>query len=313
MVLFAEANVEQVLFIRDIMDTFCTALSDKINVAKTQICFSKNCPALVRVDIARGFGFEEVKDLGKYLGVPLLHIHVSKATYAYLLERMKVRLPGWAKKSLTLAWRITLAKAVLQAIPNYVMQSSWLSKGMCEDMERLIRSFVWGTNEGTSGIHLISWDMAKQRIESGGLGFKNLHQQNRASLMKIGFQLLTDIEALWVRVLKAKYRWGDRLPVSIKRPSYSRLWTGLNNVWDEICDNASWNIANGSQTSFWFDNWLGWKGRLTFSCLANMMSPSTKVSDMKMASGEWDWLCLNSLLPTAILDQIVVVQPPELL
>ncbi|KAL4290079.1 hypothetical protein GQ457_14G017970 [Hibiscus cannabinus] len=229
------------------MDTFCTASGHKISVVKTQIGFSKYCPAPVRADIAWCFGFGfEVKDLGKYLVVPLLHSHVSKATYAYLLERMKARLLGWAEKSLTLAGRITLATAVLQAIPNYVMQSSLLPKGTCEDMERLILCFVWGTNVGTSGIHLISWDTAQQPIESGGLGFKNLHQPNRAFLMKIGFQLLTDIEALWVRVLKAKYRWGYILPVSIKQSSCSRLWTGLTNVWDEICDSASRNIDNGS-------------------------------------------------------------------
>ncbi|KAL4377442.1 hypothetical protein GQ457_02G016020 [Hibiscus cannabinus] len=184
-------------------------------------------------------------------------------------------------------------------------------KGTCEDIERLIRRFVWGTNEGTLSIHLISWDTAKQPIESGGLGFKNPHQQNRAFLMKIGFQLVTYIEALWVRVLKAKYRWGHRLPILIKRPSCSRLWTRLNNFWDEICDSANWNIGNGSQTSFWFDNWLGRNGRLAFNCLVDTMSPYAMVSDMTTASGEWDWPRLNPLLPTAILDQIDVVPPPQ--
>ncbi|KAL4289599.1 hypothetical protein GQ457_14G017960 [Hibiscus cannabinus] len=287
MVLFAEANVEHFLLIHDIMDTFCTASGHKISVAKTQICFSKNCPAPVRADIASGFGFEEVKDFGKYLGVPLLHSHVSKATYAYLWEMMKANLLSWAEKSLT------------------------LPKGTCKDMERLICRFVWGKNEGTSGIHLITWDTAKQPINWGGIGFKNLYQQNQAFLMKIGFQLLTNTEALWVCVLKAKYRWGDRLPVSIKRPSCLRLCTGLTNVWEEVCDSASWNIGNGSQTSFWFDNWFGRNGRLTFNCLANTMSPSTTVSDMTTASGEWDWLRLNSLLPTTILDQCNPLDPVQ--
>ncbi|KAK9037838.1 hypothetical protein V6N11_022737 [Hibiscus sabdariffa] len=35
------------------------------------------------------------------------------------------------------------------------------------------------------------------------------------------------------------------------------------------------------------------------------------VSDMTTASGEWDWPCLNPLLPTAILNQIPIVPPPQ--
>ncbi|KAL4289808.1 hypothetical protein GQ457_14G017730 [Hibiscus cannabinus] len=126
MVLFAEASLDQVLIIRDVMDRFCVASGHKISAAKTQICFSNNCTPCVRATIANGLGFEVVSDLGKYLGVPLLHKRVSKDTYAYLLDKMKARLPGWAANTLTLAGRITLAKAVLQAIPSYVIQSSWL-------------------------------------------------------------------------------------------------------------------------------------------------------------------------------------------
>ncbi|KAL4324777.1 hypothetical protein GQ457_11G004350 [Hibiscus cannabinus] len=173
-------------------------------------------PPLVRTDIANGFGFEEVKDLGKYLGVPLLHSRVSKATYAYLLEKMRATLPGWVAKTLTLAGRITLAKAVLQAIPIYVMQSSWLPKGTCEDMERLIRRFVWGTTEG-----------------------------------------------------------------------------------------------DGSQTGFWFDNWLGQHGRLTFNCTGDTLLPSTMVKDMTTDLGNWDWSQLSPVLPQSILEQIAAVPPPQ--
>ncbi|KAL4291581.1 hypothetical protein GQ457_14G017740 [Hibiscus cannabinus] len=129
--------------------------------------------------------------------------------------------------------------------------------------------------------------------------------------MKVGFQLLTDTEALWVRVLKAKYNVTDSLPVSIRRSSCSRLWSGLASVWDAISDSVSWSIGDGSQASFWFDNWLGRNGRLVFDCLAPTVSLSVMVRDMTTSSGDWDWSRLDSLLPSVILDQIVAVPPPN--
>ncbi|KAL4291711.1 hypothetical protein GQ457_14G003420 [Hibiscus cannabinus] len=117
----------------------------KVSISKTQICFSRNCQAANRSRISRGLDFEEVMDLGKYLGVPLLHSRVSKATYSYVLENIRSRLSGWAARTLSLAGRITLAKSVLQAISTYASQTSWSSwfpKGLCQEMEKLIRIFV---------------------------------------------------------------------------------------------------------------------------------------------------------------------------
>ncbi|KAE8668584.1 hypothetical protein F3Y22_tig00112293pilonHSYRG00284 [Hibiscus syriacus] len=47
-----------------------------------------------------------------------------------LIEKVEKRLSGWAAKTLSLYGRITLAKAVLQTIPSYAMQSTSLPKGV---------------------------------------------------------------------------------------------------------------------------------------------------------------------------------------
>ena len=143
-VMFAEASLAQVRIIQRIMDQFCVDSRHKVSIPKTQICFSPNVLVESRWAISKEFGFVEVSDLGRYLGVPLLHSRVTRATYAAILDSMRTRLSGWAARSLSLAGRITLAKSVLLAIPVHLMQSAWLPKGLCDDMERLIRRFVWG-------------------------------------------------------------------------------------------------------------------------------------------------------------------------
>lgn len=42
------------------------------------------------------------------------------------------------------------------------------------------------------------WHNICQNKESGGLGFKNLHAFNQSFLMKLGWGLINDPDALWV-------------------------------------------------------------------------------------------------------------------
>ncbi|GMI70835.1 hypothetical protein like AT3G24255 [Hibiscus trionum] len=148
MILFSEASASQVAIIEEVLRSFSAASGQKVSIAKTSIFFSKNVEHDLSVAISSRFGFCRVSDLGKYLGVPLLHKRVTRASYHFIVQRVRDKLSGWMAKSLSLAGRITLAKSVLSAIPYYAMQSSFLPKGTCRDIESLIRNFIWGKDEG---------------------------------------------------------------------------------------------------------------------------------------------------------------------
>ncbi|RDX79788.1 hypothetical protein CR513_39755, partial [Mucuna pruriens] len=62
-------------------------------------------------------GFHLTSDLGKYLGVPMLHDRKKKETCAYLLEKTQCCLS-----------RYILAKAVVATLPTYTMQTVLLPK-----------------------------------------------------------------------------------------------------------------------------------------------------------------------------------------
>ena len=68
------------------LDNFCAASGQKVSITKTKVFFSKNVSASLAEDISRRSGFQITKDMGKYLGVPLLHQKVTKNTYSYLIE-----------------------------------------------------------------------------------------------------------------------------------------------------------------------------------------------------------------------------------
>ncbi|KAK5842071.1 hypothetical protein PVK06_004399 [Gossypium arboreum] len=84
--------------------------------------------------------------MGSYLGVPLLHKRITKVTLEFVVKKFRVKLCNWDVKQLSIAWRFTLAQSVRLFIPNYFMQSLQFPKGVYEEIERLARQFIWGSN-----------------------------------------------------------------------------------------------------------------------------------------------------------------------
>ncbi|KAE8713525.1 hypothetical protein F3Y22_tig00110206pilonHSYRG00049 [Hibiscus syriacus] len=132
LVLFAKASM-----IKGVLDRFDES-GHLINSAKTQIFFSSNCPLSTRQAISQRFDFEELRIL-ESIGGSVTHNRVTKATYSYLIDRLTQRLSGWMTKCLTLAGRITLAKATLQAIP---VKETYLCLGSSLEEERRVKSYL---------------------------------------------------------------------------------------------------------------------------------------------------------------------------
>ncbi|XP_039002736.1 uncharacterized protein LOC120129249 [Hibiscus syriacus] len=210
-------------------------------------------------------GSQEVQNLGKYLGVPLLHSRVTRSSFSHIISRVRDKLTGWKAKSLSLAGRITLAKTVLSTIPFYSMQSMKLPKGICDDLEQIIRGFIWGRTEARNGISLVNWENVCKPISNGGLGMKKLIDQNDTFLMKLAFKLATNSDHLWIKVLRSKYRWRNDLPDSIDSKRSSHVWKGISHVWSVVRQSLVWNIGNGCRVDFWGILGLVMWG-LTYAC-----------------------------------------------
>lgn len=121
LVLFAEANVEIVALMRKSMDSFCSISGQKVSYEKSCAFVSSNVGYNVAKQLTDICGSPLTSDLGKYLGVPLIHRRVNNCTYQYLVDKVANRLAAWKSRTLSLAGRLTLIKSVTWSIPNYVM------------------------------------------------------------------------------------------------------------------------------------------------------------------------------------------------
>ncbi|CAN1162623.1 Putative ribonuclease H protein At1g65750 [Linum perenne] len=262
----------------------------------------------IRVDT---FRMEATQNLGKYLGVPIIHGRNSKELYNFLLERMDAKLAGWKRKSLSQAGRVSLAQSVLNSLPSYVMQTTLLPVDICNKLDKKVRDFVWGSEEGERKMHLINWQKVCSPKNQGGLGLRSSREMNHALLMKLIWKMLKHPEELWVSVLMTKYfdRTSEGLrPRKSKR--WSSCWKGLQETWPTFQGGLYWGIRNGRKTNFWTERWLDNGSILSEQCTPPSDRIVDKVADYCTTDGNWDLELLSSFLPNTLMEEVVGMTPP---
>lgn len=115
LLLFAEASKDQIEVIKCIMNLFCGSSDQKVSHGKTRIYFSNSVGWQRKHHLSQLFGYNFTNDLGKYLGIPILHKKVPKRFFQFILNKVNQRLSSWKAHHLSFAGRLTLMKFVLQA------------------------------------------------------------------------------------------------------------------------------------------------------------------------------------------------------
>uniref|UniRef100_A0A803PJM8 Reverse transcriptase zinc-binding domain-containing protein n=1 Tax=Cannabis sativa TaxID=3483 RepID=A0A803PJM8_CANSA len=96
-----------------------------------------------------------------YLRLPSIVGRKKNAVLGFLKERMRRRINGWEGRFLSRAGKEILIKIVVQSLPSYAMNVFLFPIGTCNELERMIASFWWKSNNSTSngsGITWMSWD-----------------------------------------------------------------------------------------------------------------------------------------------------------
>ncbi|KAA3482563.1 LINE-type retrotransposon LIb DNA [Gossypium australe] len=312
LVIFYKAHIDQARLLDNILSRFSKISGHKISARKSSIFFSKNTGNDTRNQISQPMGFKEVQNLGTYLGVPLLHKRVTKSTLNFVVDKIRRKLQSWDARKLSFAGRITLAQSVLISIPNYFMQTMMIPKGVCDDIERLVRQFIWGYTEGNSKMALVGWDTICQPRARGGLGIRHLNDQNSSFFMKIGFNLATKSDVLLVQVLRSKYSWKDHIPENISRNQGSHLWRSLSKLWPSIRENLIWSIGDGARVRYWKDPWILGMGPLISKIPSfSNLNLDCCVRDMVNMDGSWNLDLFRVWVSKEMISRITSIPPPH--
>lgn len=141
---FMEATEHNALKLKKILDSYCKASGQAVNFLKSSIYFSKNTSEGTKIKLQEVFGVDHRLKSGKYLGVPVEWGRFKKEMLAFLKDRIVKKLQGWKQKALSLAGKEVLIKAIISAIPSYLMSCFSFPKEWCAEVNALIANFWWG-------------------------------------------------------------------------------------------------------------------------------------------------------------------------
>ncbi|XP_024190144.1 uncharacterized protein LOC112194121 [Rosa chinensis] len=308
LILFAEASTNQARVLKKCMDLFCSISGQSVNFEKSKIYCSPN----VRTNLARAIsgicGSPLTKDLGKYLGVPLLHSRVTKLTYSEMIDKVHGRLCGWKSKTLSMAGRLTLINSVTASIPIYTMQTAKIPLSTCDALDKLNRDFLWGDSDDKRKIHLVNWDNVCKPKNRGGLGIKRTTDMNKAMLAKVSWRILQNDDGFWCNLYKAKYL----KHVSVIRNLYKPP-DKCSTTWRSICSGATllrqgiiWRIGDGGTARFWTDHWSSQGILAPLAIDRTMVDPNLLVQDF-WNGYDWDITMVCACLPPEIAAKIICI------
>ena len=253
---FLKATLPNCLTLNRIIVEYCAASGQVINRDKSSLYFSTNTPQSTRVLIGNLLDVPATDDPGIYLGLPTIWGRAKKVALAYIHDRVLKKIAGWKTSCLSQAGREVLIKAVATAVPSYPMSCFLLPVTLCDKINGELARFWWSGDSGKRQIHWQSWNKLCMNKNSGGMGFRDLRAYNRALLAKKCWRILNNPDALWVRIIKARYfPHSSFLDARIgSRASWG--WNSLLVGRSIVEENLRWRVNNGRSVEFWRDRWV---------------------------------------------------------
>ncbi|XP_058726136.1 uncharacterized protein LOC131597455 [Vicia villosa] len=256
------ANLVEVTNLMNILNTYTEATGQEINLAKSEVFFSRKLSGPAQEDLARLMGVKHVMGTGMYLGLPSMIGRSKKAVFSFIKDRIWKRINTWSGRSLSRAGKEVMIKSVLQSIPAYIMSVYLIPDGVVNDIERMLNSFWWGGGRNNKGIRWLAWDRMTSSKSEGGMGFRDFKAFNMAMVAKQGWNIVSKPDTLVARIFKARYFPNSSyLDSKIgNNPSYA--WRNLWKAKEVLRIGSQWSIGSGSSIKVMYDPWIrekdGW-------------------------------------------------------
>ncbi|KAI3446364.1 hypothetical protein Pfo_003029 [Paulownia fortunei] len=284
------SNCEKACLIRlmEFLTLYSKVSGQSININKSSFVVSKKCPSPLIQRVHHITGFLHTALPITYLGAPLYKGNKKCALYQDLIGKMRKRLQGWEKITLSHGDRLALIKSTLSTMPLYLIQVLHPPKMVIHTIEQIMARFFWGSTGAQKRMHWISWNTICSLVEEGGLGIRKIEHVVKAFSLKLWWRFRTTT-SLWASYMLQKYCRGlfsGKVKLSVHD---SPIWKRLCGVRCDAQDNMFWTLDDG-EVSFWHDHWIG-------------EGPLTRVN-FYWADRNWNVQRLLRVLPRHLVDLI---------
>ncbi|XP_074310286.1 uncharacterized protein LOC141646187 [Silene latifolia] len=163
-----------------------------------------------------------------YLGVTVSPKRLSVHDCQCLVDKVVDRVRGMGSRKLSYDGRLVLIKAVLSTLHGYWARIFILPKTVISKIEAICRKYLWHGADHKESPALVSWDSICQPRKQGGLGLRDFHVWNLATVGKYAWWVANKEDHLWVRWVHAVY---------IKSSSWWEYisGSGCSWAWRKIC------------------------------------------------------------------------------
>lgn len=201
---------------------------------------------------------------------------------------------GWKEKLLSRAGKEILLKAVIQAIPTYLMGVYKFPSSVIHDIGSAMARFFWGQTGSQRKVHWRSWDAMCSPKCVGGMGFKDMAVFNDALLGRQAWRLVHKEGSLLERVVKAKYYPNTTFLDAYLGYGGSYSW---RSVWSSkalLKEGLIWRIGKGSRVNVWTDPWVA-DGEGSMITTSEVEGITNVCELMDTTTLEWDTDLISSI------------------
>ncbi|XP_018474082.1 uncharacterized protein LOC108845359 [Raphanus sativus] len=307
---FCQSNEASCSTLMRILSDYEGASGQKINSHKSSITFSKKTPQDRREAAKRILKIQKEGGNGKYLGLPEHFGRRKKDLFTAIVDRIRQIATHLSSRRLSKAGKMTMLKAVLQAIPTYSMSCFLLPASLCKRIQSALTRFWWDTDDQIRKMSWIAWTKLTDHKALGGLGFREIQGFNQALLSKISWRILTKPDCLLARVLTGKYCRNKSFLEATAPQSCSHGWRGILHGRDLLKANLEKIIGNGRSTKVWQESWVSLTQKTIPYGPFTEDSGDLRVSDLLTDDMRWNIKRVEEILPE-LSSLILSLQPSQ--
>jgi hypothetical protein len=306
-IFFARSDRKSVEALKDTLHVYCQGSGQKINIDKSSIFFGLRCDGQVKADVMNQLGVSNEALQDTYLGMPTGIGRSPTGSFRSIVDRAWKHMNGWSDRPPSRAGKEALLKAVIQAIPTYIMSCFQIPVSTCDSFRKAIADYWWGIEAGKKKMHWRSWEWLSTPKALGGMGFRDLVLFNQAMLGRQCWRLLTDPSSLCARLLKGRYFpecdfWDAPVP-----RSSSFTWRSISFGMQLVKKGARWSIGDGKRVKVLTDNWIP-------NVKVGLVKPLTPVPNgatvdflLNDSNSSWSVDVVRSVFEEEVADQILQV------
>lgn len=231
-VMFLSPNEHDLTLVKSLLDKYGAASGLRANLVKSSVV-PIACNEDDVLTVRQNLDCQISSFPCKYLGLPLSTRRLTSADLQPILDKIADMLPGWKAALLERSGRLVLVKAMLTAIPIYVLLAIDVPKWFIKAINKSRRQFLWAGRKQLSGGHCpVNWQRDTRPLHLGGLGVHDLQTLAWALRMRWLWMERTDPDRPWAIL-------------NVKVPQAAAAMFVIS---------ISTTVGDGGSTSFWLVN-----------------------------------------------------------